>query len=287
MMRKVVTLVVGLGLLAGDSGCGVPWKSRSTLPERNWLVRDQLIIHSEFPVAAHHRIWDDLTTLRVELSQRLSLPVSDEPIHVYLFEDEGCFREMMRARYPDFVGRRALFVETDTRLEAYALWGDRVAEDLRHEITHGYLHAVLPNLPLWLDEGLAEYFEVARGNHGVNRTHLIQLASRLESDAFAPSIPRLESLGPNRDMSAEDYAEAWAWVHFLLETGPGRQKLLSDYLQRLREPGSAPPLSVAFREQIAEPERELAGHVCRLTGRTHGPGSKPDAAGEAPATSRR
>ena len=32
--------------------------------------------------------------------------------------------------------------------------------DVRHEGTHGLLHAALPMVPLWLDEGLAEYFEV-------------------------------------------------------------------------------------------------------------------------------
>ncbi|GIT30210.1 MAG: hypothetical protein Ct9H300mP1_22560 [Planctomycetaceae bacterium] len=33
-------------------------------------------------------------------------------------------------------------------------------EDLRHEFTHGVLHSSLKRVPLWLDEGLAEYFEV-------------------------------------------------------------------------------------------------------------------------------
>ena len=43
---------------------------------------------------------------------------------------------------------RAFFVESDTRLNIYAYWGDRVAEDLRHEVTHGYLHAMVPHSAL-------------------------------------------------------------------------------------------------------------------------------------------
>ena len=34
--------------------------------------------------------------------------------------------------------------------------------DLRHEATHALLHGSLPMVPLWLDEGLAKYFEVLR-----------------------------------------------------------------------------------------------------------------------------
>ena len=42
----------------------------------------------------------------------------------------------------------------------YAYRHDGSAVDLRHECTHALLHARLPMVPLWLDEGLAKYFEV-------------------------------------------------------------------------------------------------------------------------------
>ena len=64
--------------------------------------------------------------------------------------------------------RRAFFVETDTQLSVYAQWGDRVAEDLRHEVTHGYLHAVVPNVPLWIDEGLAEFLRGSARSTGAS-----------------------------------------------------------------------------------------------------------------------
>ena len=38
--------------------------------------------------------------------------------------------------------------------------GERQFEaDLRHECTHALLHAALPYVPLWLDEGLASLYE--------------------------------------------------------------------------------------------------------------------------------
>ena len=48
----------------------------------------------------------------------------------------------------------------------------RVRTDLRHELTHALLHGVLQDVPLWLDEGLAVYFELPPANEGVNPHHL-------------------------------------------------------------------------------------------------------------------
>ena len=140
-------LLVLLGVLAGE-GCVPLATTRLTLPAGQTVVRDQLVIHSDFRLAASHRLLEELAARRIDLKNRLGVPVSDEPIHVYLFEDANRFEAFVRLYYPEFPPRRAYFLETDTRLQVYAQWGDRVAEDLRHEVTHGYLHSVVPNLPL-------------------------------------------------------------------------------------------------------------------------------------------
>ena len=94
--------------------------------------------------------------------------------------------------------RRAFFVESDTRLAVYAHWSDRVGEDLRHEVAHGYLHSMVPGLPLWLDEGLAEYFEVPRGNNGLNRPHLELLSDMMQYNGWQPNLERLAALTRRR-----------------------------------------------------------------------------------------
>jgi len=253
-------LALFVGLVGG--GCIRAIQGPLALPQQYVMAREQLMIHSDFPLARHHRLWEDLTAQRVDISQRLSIPISDEFIHVYLFQDTETFREFIQEHHPDFPQRRAYFVKTDTRLKAYAQWGDHTAEDLRHEVTHGYLHSVIPNLPLWLDEGLAEYFEVARGHRGLNRPHVELLANRIRQGSWQPDLARLEALDPDVDMSLGDYAESWAWVHFLLETDPARSKLLSSYLHALRWQGTAPPLSETLRGQ--EPEQALMVHLDRL-----------------------
>lgn len=241
-------------LLAVVSGCTLT-RTVTPLPATHSLVREQLVLYSDFDLPQHHRLLDELVAQRGDLTKTLNLPASDEPIHVYLFNAPSTYESYVRKHYPDFPERRAFFVESDTRLAVYAQWGERVAEDLRHEVSHGYLHAVVPNLPLWLDEGLAEYFEVPRGRGGLNEPHVKLLLQRRDAGQWSPDISRLEQLASAGDMTQLDYAESWAWVHWLLETTPQRRALLQNHLARLRKAGSSPPLSEELKK--AEPDSEL------------------------------
>ncbi len=263
-LRKAL-LLVGLSVASCATGCAQLSTTRLTLPAGHTVVRDQLVIHSEFPVAASHRLLEELAARRIDLADRLAIPLSDEPIHVYLFASADQFDAFIRLYHPDFPPRRAYFLETDTRLQVYAQWDDRVAEDLRHEVTHGYLHSVVPNLPLWLDEGLAEHFEVPRGSRGLNRPHLVGLAGQLQLGLWEPDLARLETFKRPFDMSQLDYAEAWAWVHFLLESGPEHRALVREYLVDLRRYGSVEPMSERLGRSLREPETRLVEHVRTLT----------------------
>jgi hypothetical protein len=253
--------LIVLGLFSAV-GCGTVPNVQLTLPNRYVIVREQLVLHSDFPIPARHRLFEELTARRADLSRRVELPLSDESIHVYLFEDAGRFDGFMRLYHPEFPRRRAYFVETDTRLAVYAQWGDHVGEDLRHEVTHGYLHSVLPNVPLWLDEGLAEYFELPRGSNGLNQPHREMLLRQIQA-GWIPNLRRLEELDPTVDMCLADYAESWAWVHFLLNTTPERQDLCRSYLAELRRDGTAEPLSQRLEQMRGTPVREMARHIQR------------------------
>src|SRR5262245_49876186 len=73
-----------LALLLAFAGCrSLP--PSPALPEQSSVVRDQLVINSDFGLPKQHRLLDELAAQRLDLSQRLQLPPTDEPIHVYLF----------------------------------------------------------------------------------------------------------------------------------------------------------------------------------------------------------
>jgi hypothetical protein len=69
-------------------------------------------------------------------------------------------------------------------------------------------------------------------------------------------------------MTQRDYAESWAWVHWLLESQPARRKLLREYLANLRENGQAPPLSDVLAQHEASKEQALITHLQVLDSRT-------------------
>ena len=261
-MSRFVRLLVVL--------CCLPWLACATtvkqaeLPLESLLTRDQLVFHSDFEMPSRHRLVEELVAQRSTVAETLSLPLSDEPIHIYLFESPDRYREFVERKYPEFPDRRAIFVETDTQLTVYAQWGDRVAEDLRHETSHGYLHAVTPNLPLWLDEGLAEYFETPRGTGGYNRPHVAILQQELAAERWTPDLQRLEHITSSAALSRLDYAESWLWVYWLLHTEPHRRELLRDYLSRLREEAIAPPLSLSIRQAEARPDLLVTAYLDTL-----------------------
>jgi hypothetical protein len=242
------------------AGCQLGERRLPAAPQRHAFVRDQLVFHSQQLLPQDHRLLDELAAQRDDLLEQLALPASDEPIHIYLFDTPESFQAFMRGSFRNLPDRRAFFVQGDTTLSVYAHWGDRVAEDLRHEVAHGYLHSVMPHIPLWLDEGLAEYFEVPRQAQGLNAPH-VELLGRQLACGWKPQMQRLEGLQSPGDMSQLDYAESWAWVHFLLRTTPERRELLRGHLRELRSRGTAPPLSAQIALLWPGCEQALVDHV--------------------------
>lgn len=256
---------IALLLLCGSLpliGCA-RWNSAPALPSRNSIVLDQLVVFSDSPLPQHHRLLEELKLQRTVLSTKLGLKISDEPIHVYLFPTSDKLEAFLRVHYPALPNRRAFFVETDTRLNVYAYWGDRVAEDLRHEVAHGYLHSIVPQLPLWLDEGLAEYFEVPRGQDGLNRPHLDELADSLARN-WRPDLDRLERMRVSGEMTQMEYAESWAWVYFMLESSPERKSLLEAYLQGLGKSPAPPSLAEQLRRLDPQVQQKFVDYVLTL-----------------------
>jgi hypothetical protein len=125
---------------------------------------------------------------------------------------------------------------------------------------------VVPGLPLWLDEGLAEFFEVPRGNGGLNRPHVELLSDMMQHDGWQPNLTELEQLAHAGQMDQRHYAEAWAWVYFLLDSDAQSRQLLVSYIADVRAHGRAEPLSVRLAAKYVEPERTLAEF---LTGVKH------------------
>jgi tetratricopeptide (TPR) repeat protein len=159
---------------------------------------------------------------------------SGRKFRVYLFAG--------KERYSDYV--RGLFEhkpENTAGIYSYGLkqlliWNlpDRgdMMETVRHEAVHQYLDLRGADVPIWLNEGLAEYLSyleplprsrrVAEG--GVRGAHVRALRARPERLLPLERFFRLQGDLFYRD-TAVTYPQAWAFTHFLLHGGEEGRKL--------------------------------------------------------------
>jgi hypothetical protein len=167
----------------------------------------------------------------------------------------------MKERYPELPSRRAFFVAQPRSiggaedLLVYTYWGERIRQDLRHELTHALLHSVIRDVPLWLDEGLAEYFELPPSRRGVNAAHVEALRRSLGAGTYRPNLARLEAMKQVEDMGPAEYREAWAWTHLMMHSSPEAKTALLSYLQQLRgsrHPGEIGPKLLGIYPNLEE-----------------------------------
>jgi len=114
---------------------------------------------------------------------------------------------------------------------------------LYHEYTHAYFRLNYRGLPLWLNEGIAEFYgntkiegkEVKIGLVGEQQLRLLQ------NNALVPvsTLVTIDGTSPlynTRDHSGIFYAESWAVVHYFMLAPEVREKdLLNKFLANLRE----------------------------------------------------
>src|SRR5262249_55029055 len=201
-----------------------------------------------------------------QIHKELRLPSSNTLVQVYLFEDRERYEQFMQTRYPDLPRRRAFFVAQPRSigggedLLVYTYWGERIQQDLRHELTHALLHSVLKDVPLWLDEGLAEFFELPPGWDGINYQHL----DTLRRGESPPDLARLEQLAEVQQMSPAEYREAWAWVHLMLRRRPEGRTIPVSYPPELRTNPKPGPLRPRLAIALPAPDDALTRHLAAV-----------------------
>lgn len=260
-------LAASMGLFATlGAGCQMMGRTEKSvaLPTSHCIREEQLLVLSDIRLRKDHPLIVDLTELRGEVAMTLKLPLEKNPVIVYLFSNEKEYRQYLNATYPKLPPRRAYFVGTSTELAVFTYWGDNIQEDLRHEYTHGLLHSCMRHVPLWIDEGLAEYFEVVAKNPArVNADYAHKLGTSLVN-GWRPDIRRLEQIQEFSKMQQLDYQESWAWVHFLLHSTPDSRHTLVEYLNDLRTNPQASPLSERLERDIPDVQTRFLAYLGNL-----------------------
>lgn len=230
--------------------------------EPTWVDQRRLgpfLCRAAFPLDDRLLADADLARLELELRRVLALRPCTEQIEVMLLSNAKQHRRLITARHPEAPYRRALFYKQNQRSIIYAYRHAELAIDLRHECTHGLLHADLPMVPLWLDEGLAEYFEPRAADRARGPSHLNVLLKEIQKGRLMP-LSELERKHDLAEMSEIDYRYSWAWTHFLLHGSTTASMQLWSTLAALRR--YEPPASMSERlaRALGSPEQAFVSH---------------------------
>jgi len=220
------------------------------------------LCRSEFRLDQVPGVLADLGRLEMDLAGALGLKPAGQTIHVFFFRGQKSYRSYLKQFFPGVPYRRALFLKRNGVGMVFAYRSTQLGVDVRHECTHALLHATLPVVPLWLDEGLAEYFEAPPLERAFGSPHLasVRWMARL---GIIPKLEKLEAIGNLDGMGPSEYRNAWAWVHFMLHGPAEARQSLWEFLADLE--ASTPPgyLSARLRWRLPDLKRQFANHFKR------------------------
>jgi hypothetical protein len=217
------------------------------------------ICQATFPLKEYEPLLAELQELQPELVRVLGVSPAPVPVYIYLFSDAQSHRRYLEEHYPDVPYRPALFVKEGGLAGVYAYRHDALAVDLRHECTHALLHASLPMVPLWLDEGIAKYFEVPETQRAFEHPYFGWLRWEMRLGMIR-TVSDLEQRRDLSEMGASEYRYSWAWVHFMLHGPEAAHTVLVHYLADIRRGQIAGNLSEQLEHAVPNSTEQMVRH---------------------------
>lgn len=185
---------------------------------------------------------------------------------VYLCAKKDDYNALTNSRYSNTGG---VYMAQKKILAAF-LEGqgrDQLRRTLQHEAFHQFaLTTITDNIPVWLNEGMAEYFaEGIWTGSGftvgqVPPRRIRQLQADVKADRIIPFRKILdmsldewnESLDSNVDIGTVQYNQAWAMVHFLVHGANGTDQYRVRLNNMLKLLHSGTPGNDAFRQAFSD-----------------------------------
>ncbi|HQU84701.1 MAG TPA: DUF1570 domain-containing protein, partial [Pyrinomonadaceae bacterium] len=203
---------------------------------------------------------------------------SSLPTVVYVFKDDDSFKPFKPMENGKINERVAgyFFQSGDTNYIALST-DPRLREPFRL-IFHEYFHFVMENnldsAPIWVNEGLAEYystFEVANNNEGANigkliNDSLVKLKSRdiIPLDKFF----NLEKGTKDYSKAVKDgifYPQAWAVVHFFLNANSGQRS--EQFYQFVGKLNQGAEVKKSFQESFNADYKQIENELRQYLGK--------------------
>jgi hypothetical protein len=226
-------------------------------------------IHTDLEPAFAEELALRLDSMYEEYARRLSefrAAADGQTFEVYLFAKRADYMRLTNNRFPNTGG---VFMPGRNLLAAF-LEGqgrDALRRTLQHEAFHQFAHTALsPALPLWLNEGIAQYFEegIWTGTDFMVGQVPPRRVRQLQEDMKAKRLLPFRSfmsytheewsgnLTNDAERGATQYNQAWAMVHFLVHASNGREPYRPRLIELLRLLHAGTDAEDAFRTAFSD-----------------------------------
>lgn len=216
----------------------------------------------------------DLEELRLVLAHVTGLELdSPVPILVYVFRNASSFEPYRHYHSRQPVATAGYFLERASAnyITICADARDEASSIVYHEYVHFVASTYLPRLPLWFEEGLAEFYQSFQVSGGTARIGL-PVWRHLALLNTWPTMPLQELFAVDHDsptyndadLKGSFYAQSWALVHYLLIGNEVRRAETVRFIDLLHD-GVPPPAAfeAAFSVDVAQLEKELRAYIQR------------------------
>lgn len=267
----MITLgLYGLGQVSPRAQLASAADVPADLPAMDILRTPHYEIHTDLPDELSEDLSRRMEAMYAEYTRRLAIfnpeTKGNPPLKVYLFSNRADYETFTGGRMPNSAG---CFMPDRQALAAFlnGQGRDGLRKTLQHEAFHQFADsAISRNMPIWLNEGLAQVFEEGlwTGNSfalgQVPPRRVRQLKADMESGRLIP-FDTILWLSPAqwRDnmegtRGAAQYNQAWAMVHMLIyETDEsGNLKYRARFIDMLRKIHSGQTAENAFTSAFSK-----------------------------------
>ena len=204
------------------------------------------------------------------------------PVNILILKDQEAYREYLTQRNrARVIASYGVYFPDENQIVVYIREDrDGSFRTIRHEVSHAIVDTIMPYVPAWLNEGLAEQMETIRrekgglliGPHDINRRVVEMSAQRgtLTNISAFLKLPSRDWRHSQADGKRHLQSQAGQFERFLLATSPNRSFLvrimhrfergdrkLAYYLVDDNYIGGIASLEIAWRKWVREGHREV------------------------------
>lgn len=252
-------------------------------PDDRWIRADSahFTIFSDAPIHTVRALSKNLELLQSVLGslnpgRTINSPL---PTYVFIFRNEASFRS-----YNLKIGGKPAAISGYFLSHPHANYivvdgsaGPNPSAVIFHEYLHYFARHNLPRVPLWFNEGLAEFYstlELSENEALIGKpvAHHVDWLRNNDLQPFRSFLATDTRSGPYNEAQRQGgfYAQSWALVHMLLAGDQDRRSRVARYLRLLDEndlvPGDnadADAFAMAFDATPRSLQRELSRYVDR------------------------